>query len=111
VISVKKFLCPECRKFVDEFYEGFDEYSEWVVRPKEDGNGAEHVECIDQQTIQFVRSFCNCGFETVEWIASSFIVEVDEAKKTVTPVGGYWKEHYDEFAEIVKELGYTPIGG
>jgi len=109
---VKKFLCPDCRKFVDEFGECFDEYSEWVVRPKEDGDGVEYVECVDQQTIQFVRSFCcECGFETFEWRASGFIVEVDEAKKTVTPVGGYWKEHYDEFAEIVKELGYTPIGG
>ena len=109
---MKKFLCPDCRKFVDEFGECFDEYSEWVVRPKEDGDGVEYVECVDQQTIQFVRSFCcECGFETFEWRASGFIVEVDEAKKTVTPVGGYWKEHYDEFAEIVKELGYTPIGG
>ena len=108
---MKKFLCPECRKFVDEFGECFDEYSEWVVRPKEDGDGVEYVECVDQQTIQFVRSFCNCGFETVEWRASDFIVEVNEAKKTVTPVGGYWKKYYDEFAEIVKELGYTPIGG
>ena len=109
---MKKFLCPDCRKFVDEFGECFDEYSEWVVRPKEDGDGVEYVECVDQQTIQFVRSFCcECGFETFEWRASDFIVEVNEAKKTVTPVGGYWKKYYDEFAEIVKELGYTPIGG
>lgn len=107
---MKKFLCPDCGKLVDEFYEGFDEYSEWRVEPKQNGD-VEYVECVEQETVEHKRTFCECGFETYEWRASDFIVEVDEERKTITPIGAYWKKYYDNFVDFVEELGYTPVGG
>ena len=108
---MKKFLCPECRKFVDEFYEGFDEYSEWRVEPKQnETSDVEYVECVEQTTVEHVRTFCDCGFESETYTAEDFIVEVDDERKTVTPIGAYWKIYYDDFVDLVEELGYTPIG-
>ena len=110
---MRKFLCPDCRKLVDKFYEGFDEYSEWLVKPKQKDDkvsDVEFVECVEQETVEHVRTFCECGFESKTYRAEDFLVEVDEKNKTIKPIGEYWEYSQDEFEEIAKELGYTPMG-
>ena len=54
---MKKFLCPDCGNLVDEFYEGFDEYNEWRVEPKQNGD-VEYVECVEQEIVENKRTFC-----------------------------------------------------
>jgi len=103
-----KFLCPECKKLTDTFEEEWRESVYYTVNTDVDykqknnwGDGdGEHK-----------LTFCsNCNFQTREWKAEDFLVEVNERKKTIEPYGDYWAIfNKDEFEEVVKEIGYEPL--
>ena len=106
-----KFLCPECQKLVNEFFEQHTIDEDWKVIPNEsDAQGeVEYVECVDEEFVELRKTYCTCGFETFEWSASDFLVEVNEKDKTIKLYGAYWQTFKDDFIEIVKELGYKPL--
>jgi len=113
-----KFLCPECKKLVDEFFETFQEFPTWRVKPsivelaKNDFfYDVEFVEVVDESDGDFINSECPEGHFFNEWRASDFLVKiiVNLKGKYLEPIGDYWKENIGEFIEIAKELGYKPL--
>ena len=109
-----KFLCPECKKLVDEFYETFQEFPMWRVIPVKDDFGlrVEHTEVVSGSDFpDFISSECPEGHMFHEWRARNYIVEIVSRVdgKFLKPLGDYWKENIKEFIEITKELGYKPL--
>ena len=114
-----KFLCPECKKLVDEFYETFQEFPTWRVKPHITEIGKENffydVEYIEVEDFgdiaDFMFSECPEGHMFHEWRARDFLVRiiVNLKGKYLEPIGEYWKENIEDFVEIAKELGYKPL--
>jgi len=98
-----KFLCPRCKKLMDDFGESFNEINNYCVYLNE--VGFEEYKYISTGDGEWVLTYCpepGCGFDTEKYRAVDFIVKVDGNK--IEPHGDYWRENEDRLKEIIKEL-------